>query len=117
MNDTDFETSGQITAPRAEKAAEWIVHNSMHIGDAKASRDRCDNMLRVVKSLAMKASGETSAAAQEREAYASEQYRKALDDAFEATKLHETLLAKRNAATTLIDVWRSLNSNLKGART
>ena len=116
MNDVDFQAAGQITQARAEKATEWIVHNAMDIGEAKAMRDRSENMLRVVKSLVMKASDERSAAAQEREAYASDQYRQALDDLFEATKRHEALVSTRKAAESVIDVWRSLNSNLKGAR-
>lgn len=113
---TDFTSRGPITQARAELATEWMVHNAIRIGEAKANRERCENMLRVVKSLSMKASDERSAAAQEREAYASERYQDAINDLFEATKAHETLLSTRMAAQAVIEVWRSLNSNLKGAR-
>ena len=112
----NFSQSGPITQTRAEAATEWLVHNSANIGEAKAARERCENMLRVVKSMEMKGSTEKSAAAQEREAYASERYIAAIDALYEATLHHETLLSTRNAAQAVIEVWRSLNSNLKGAR-
>lgn len=112
----NFQIDGPINRQRAEAATEWLVHNAGAIGVAKANRDRCENMLRVVKSLAMKASDEKSAAAQEREAYASYQYKEAIDSLFEATKKHETLLSTKAAAMATIDVWRSLNSTLRGAQ-
>lgn len=113
---TDFTIDGPITQSRAEKATEWMVHNAQKLGEAKAHRDYCENMLRVTKSLVMKNSNEKSAAAQEREAYASDQYLEAIRKVYDATVAHETLLAKRMAAQAVIEVWRSLNSNLKGAR-
>lgn len=113
---TDFTANGPITQQRCEAATEWMVHNAVNIGEAKANRERCENMLRVVKSLAMKASDEKSAAAQEREAYASEQYMAALNNLFDATKAHETLLSTRMAAQAVIEVWRSINTSLRGAR-
>lgn len=112
----NFQSPGQITQQRCEAATEWLVHNAVHIATAKAERDRCENMLRVVKSLAMKASGQNSAAAQEREAYASQEYQDAITAVFEATERHETLLMTKQAAQAVIEVWRSLNSNLRGAR-
>lgn len=115
MNE-DFTTRGPITRQRAEAATEWMVHNAVHIAEAKASRDRCENMLRVVKSLAMAASGESSAAAQERVAYASPEYKQAINDLFDATRQHEYLFAKRLAAQGVIELWRSINSSLRGAR-
>lgn len=110
-----FQISGPITQQRAEKATEWMVDNAVRIAEAKAHRDRCENRLRVVKALGMKASGEKSAAAQEREAYASDHYQQAVDELFDRTKDHEELIAKRDAARAVIEVWRSINSNLRGA--
>jgi tartrate dehydratase beta subunit/fumarate hydratase class I family protein len=109
-----FQISGPITAQRAQAATEWMVENAARIGVAKGNRDKCENMLRVTKSLAMKASDEKSAAAQEREAYASTQYQDALDELYQATITHETLLSTRIAAQAVIEVWRSPNSTLKG---
>jgi hypothetical protein len=109
-----FDLNGPVTQKRAEDATEWLVHNAKGIAVAKANRDRCENRLRVIKSLAMKASGEKSAAAQEREAYASDEYQGAIDDLFQATVEHEELIATRLAAQEVINVWRSINSNLRG---
>lgn len=113
---TQFQIDGPITQQRAEAATEWMVHNARALALAKAERDRCENRLRVVKALAMKSSDEKSAAAQEREAYASRQYQDAVDALFDATAKHEELYATRMAAQAVIEVWRSLNANLKGAR-
>lgn len=108
-----FDTGGPITRERAEAATEWLAHNAVRLGELKASRDRAEHMLKVTKALAMKASGENSAAAQEREALCSRQYMDAIDNVFEATKQHETALATARAANTLVEVWRSINSTLR----
>ena len=108
-----FDTGGPITKERAENATQWLVDNAVNIAEAKAERDRAEHMLKVVKAMAMKASGESSAAAQEREALASDRYLTQINVVFEATKTHETLLATARAANTLIEVWRSINSTLR----
>lgn len=110
-----FVVNGPITQQRAEKATEWMIDNAEAIAVAKANKERCENRLRVVKSLAMKSSGEKSAAAQEREAYASQQYQDALDELFQATVDYETLAVRRDAAKEVASVWRSINANLRGA--
>lgn len=112
----DFQAKGPVTQERAEAATEWLIHSAPHIGEAKANRDRAEHMLKVVKSLAMKASGEKSAAAQEREALISDEYQAQVEAVFEASKQYEILFARQKAATNLIDMWRSINSALKGAR-
>lgn len=111
----NFTVSGPITQERAEKAAEWLIHNAEAIAVAKAHKERCENRLRVVKALAMKASDEKSAAAQEREAYASTQYQDAVDELFQATLEYEKLIATRIAAQEVATIWRSINANLRGA--
>lgn len=111
-----FTVKGPITQERAEQATEWLVHNAKASAVARANKDRCENRLRVVKSLAMKASGEKSAAAQEREAYASTEYQDAVDELFQATIECEELFATRQAAQEVIKVWQSINTNLRAAR-
>ena len=99
----------------AAKAVQYLIDSAPLYGAAQANKAQCENMLRVVKSLAMKASDEKSAAAQEREAYASDQYGDALDNLFEATREAETLRALREAAKMKIEYWRSFNSSHKSA--
>ncbi len=112
----NFQVEGPIDAQRAQAAAEWMIHNAVRIGRTKGGRDMCENMLRVVKALEMKASDEKSAAAQERDAYASDNYKTALEDLFDATVAHQTLLSTSHAAQAVIEIWRSLNSTLKASR-
>ena len=112
----DFSTKGPITQQRAERATEWIAANAVAMAEAKGARDKAEHMIKVQKSLAMSASGQNSVSAQEREALSSERYLNALDEYHDANVRYETLYATRFAATTLIDVWRSINAAMKGAR-
>lgn len=102
-----------ITAEEARSAVDYLVNSSADYAAAQADRSRCENMLRVVKSLTMKASGEKSAAAQEREAYSSDEYQAALDELFRATEAAEKSRALREAAKMKIEFWRSWNSGLR----
>ena len=104
-----------IGPEEARKAVDFLIDSAAEYAAARADQARTENMLRVVKSLAMKASGEKSAAAQEREAYASTEYRDAITELFEATKQAEKLRALREAARMKIEAWRSFNSNLRSA--
>ena len=104
-----------MTSDEAKSAVQFLVDSAAEYGAARADCQRCDNMLRVVKALSMKASGEKSAAAQEREAYASEEYRKALDEVFNATRDMEKLRALREGAQAKLEFWRSFNAGLRNA--
>jgi hypothetical protein len=100
---------------RAEAAVRFLADTAMEYGVSRAEVVKAEAMLRHIKALAMKSSGENSAAAQEREAYASGTYKLAIDDLFDATKIAEVLKAKREAAIARIDYWRSVNSNQRAA--
>ena len=47
-----------VTAEEAHRAVQYLVDSAAEFAAARADQGRCENMLRVVKSLAMKASGE-----------------------------------------------------------
>lgn len=100
---------------RAEKATAYLIESAADIAEAKADLVQAEHMLRVTKAIAMKQSDERSAAAQEREAYASPEYRKAIDAVRENTRAYEELRAKREAAKIRIEYWRSLNANQRSA--
>lgn len=100
---------------RAAKAVQYLIDSAAEYGAARAEAGRADDMLRIVKALVMAQSDERSAAAQEREAYASSQYREAVETKFEAVKAAETLRAKREAAIQTIEAWRSMNANQRAA--
>lgn len=100
---------------RAEKSTEYLVASAAEIAAAKADLVRSEHMLRVTKALAMKQSDERSAAAQEREAYASREYIAAIDEVRDNTRTYEELRARREAAKMRIEYWRSLNANQRAA--
>lgn len=100
---------------KAAKATQYLIDSASDIAMAKAETVRAENMLRVVKSIAMKNSGQNSAAAQEREAYASDQYQNAVQELADATAEYEKLRSLREAARMQIEYWRSLNANQRGA--
>lgn len=104
-----------MEASEAKKAVEYLIDSSADYAMARASQLRSENMLRVIKSLSMKASNEKSAAAQERDAYASDVYRDAIDELFEHTKEAEKFRSLREAAKMKIEVWRSINAGLRNA--
>lgn len=105
MNETD----------RARRAVEYLIESAAEIAAAEADMVRAEKMLGHIEALAMRASGETSAAAQQREARASKQYRQGVDDIAEATRVYRELRAKREAAQARVEFWRSLNANQRAA--
>jgi hypothetical protein len=104
-----------MTEDDAEKATQYLVDTAYPYGKARARVALAEASLRRVKSLAMKASGETAVSAQEREAYASDQYQAALDELFIATTEAEMMRAAREAAVVRVDFWRSVNARQRGA--
>ena len=100
---------------KAAKATQYLIDSAADIAGAKVDLVKAENMLRVVKSIAMKHSGEKSAAAQEREAYASDQYLSAVNMLALAAGEYEKLRALREAAKQQIEFWRSLNANQRSA--
>lgn len=104
-----------MTFEDAEKAQQYLVDTAYPYGEARGRVAKAEAMLRHVKALAMKASGENAVSAQEREAYASPQYLSAIDELFQATVEAEKLRAAREAAGIRVDLWRSFNANMRGA--
>jgi hypothetical protein len=78
--------------------------------DAKAELSNLDNVKHTVIAMAAKASGEGSVAAQQREAYASEQYQQWTRDHYAAVKQCEGLRLRMRAAELWFDLVRSVES-------
>lgn len=100
-----------MTEDEADRARQYLVDTAYPYAQAKARSTKADAMLRHIKAIAMKISGETSVSAQEREAYASDQYKAAIDELEASTLETEKLRAGREAASITIDFWRSVNAN------
>lgn len=99
-----------------EKALDWLRDNADQIGEAKRRAVKADHMLKHVRALAMKHSGEQSAAAQEREALAGAEYLTAIDDTANAAGAYEKMKALREAAALKIEVWRSASANYRAMK-
>lgn len=104
-----------MTPDLAQKAVQFLIDTAAEYGAARADAIKADDMLRVVKSLIMAQSLESSVSARETEAYGSKAYRDAIEAKFQAVKAAEVLRARRDGAIHTIEVWRSLNSNLRSA--
>lgn len=106
---------GRTPQQAASDATQYLIDTAYELGAAKAELVKREAMLRVVKAMVMKTSNERSAAAQEREAYASPEYLSAVEALSDAAGAYEKLRAGRDAATAQIDYWRSLNANQRAA--
>ncbi len=78
---------------------------------AKATRVYLEEYRKTLKALKMQASGETSAAAQEREAYAHPEYVTHLEALRMAVEDEEAARWKLLTAQAAIDIWRSQNAS------
>lgn len=105
-----------VTDAEVEKALDFLRDSASELGDAAASVTRAERMTKHVKALSMKASGEKSAAAQEREAYASDKYLDAIENEFKAVKRLAELRALREAAAMKIEAWRTASSNYRAMK-
>jgi hypothetical protein len=98
-----------------EKALDWLRDNASAIGNAKANQVRTEKMLSHIKALEMK-KHELAVSAQEREAYASEPYKKAIEAAAVAAGEYEKMKALHEAASLKIDAWRSMSANYRSMK-
>jgi hypothetical protein len=94
-----------------QKALAVMHKTGPQYAEAKAQRVHIEESLRSVKAIEMARSGETTAAAQERVAYASEAYRTALDGLRAAVEREETLRWRMLTAQAAIEVWRSMEAS------
>lgn len=105
-----------ITIDQVERAQQYLIDSAKEIGEATERALKSERMLKHIKAIEMKKRNEQALGAQEREAYASDNYREALlEEAVAAGKLAE-LRALRDAAETVIRVWQSENANQRAAR-
>lgn len=92
------------------KTVEFIIENAPTFGKAKAQRVYLEEFRKSKKALLMRQAmmnGIEAANAQEREAYANDEYRQLLAGLSEAIETEETLRWKLEAARIAVEVWRS----------
>lgn len=105
-----------VTEAEVEKALDWLRDNASEIGQAKADAVRTERMTKHVKALVMKMHNGLPVSAQEREAYASDEYLKALEAEARAAGEYEKLKGLREAAAMKIEAWRTASSNYRSMK-
>lgn len=103
-----------ISQEQAEDALEYLRVNASKAAKARAQRTYMEEYRKTVKSNIMQRHLEKPLAAQEREAYASEDYKQhllAMRDAIEADEYNRWGMV---AATATLDAWRTEQANRRG---
>lgn len=105
-----------VSEAEVERALDFLRDSAQQIADAKADIIRAEHQLKHIKAITMKHCGETSAAAQEREAVASESYQENYFAIAKAYAEYERLKALREAAAAKIEAWRTASSNYRSMK-
>jgi len=104
------------TESDAEKAIEWLIASAPSIAKTRAERWKAEEMVKPTKALLMSQHADKPVNAQEREALCDPRYQAALDRAAAAIEADELNRARVKAAEMKIDVWRSMQANLRSTR-
>lgn len=94
-------------------AVDYIIANAKKFAKAKADRIYLEEYRKSLKSILMKRSLEESLGAQEREAYAHDEYKQLLQGLREAVEIEEKLRWDLIAAQARVEIWRSEQANLR----
>jgi len=94
-----------------ERAIEFLLGKARERGRCKGALVRAGHMRKHRKALMMKQFNELPVSAQEREAYASDEYVAALTEEAEAAAAYEHILALCEAAALKVEIWRSQSAN------
>lgn len=102
---SDFDPNDAVT---------YIYRTAPDYAKAKAERVYLEEFRKSKKALLMKSCGESSVAAQEREAYSHEDYMKLSDGLKVAVEIEETLRWQLVSAQARIEIWRTQSANNRG---
>jgi hypothetical protein len=105
-----------VTDEQLSQALDWLRDNAAAIGNAKHEAVLTEKMGRHIKALEMKKHSELPVSAQEREAYASDAYKKAIYEEAKAAGAFEMMRALREAAALKIEAWRSEQANFRSMK-
>ena len=96
---------------KVQHALDYIREQAYALAKARATAEYMEAFLKVVKANVQKQHLKESVSAQEREAYDSPEYRQQLVIWRDAMETYERLKWGMTAAQTVIDVWRTEQSN------
>ncbi len=94
-------------------AVDYIIKHARQFADAKAQRVYLEEFRKSKKALLMKESLEPTLGAQERDAYAHDEYIELLKGLKEAVAIEEKLRWDLIAAQARVDIWRTEQANLR----
>jgi len=95
------------------KAVDWMMDNVENISKSKAQLTQLEEYTKSLRAILMKQSLENSIGAQEREALAHPEYIAHQQAVSAAVEEYEKLRHYYSIAQTVIDVWRTEQSNLR----
>ena len=93
------------------KAVDYIIKNAKHFAKAKAERVYMEEYRKSLKAILMKRSMENAIGAQEREAYAHDEYVALLKALQEAIEIEEKLRWDLIGAQARVEIWRTEQAN------
>tara|TARA_R100001460_G_scaffold32478_4_gene63684 strand:- start:12435 stop:12770 length:336 start_codon:yes stop_codon:yes gene_type:complete len=105
-----------ISEKEVSKALDYLRDSAAEVAKAKAERSYLEEYRKSLKALLMKDHLEMSVSAQEREAYASDEYTKhlrALQMAIEVDEKHKFM---RVAAEAKINAWQTMSANYRAIK-
>lgn len=112
---SDYMTNGIVSDANVEDALKALPIRTEEFAAAKAERVYLDEMRKSLKAILMKESSESSAAAQERDAYAHERYQDHLKQIRQAVLEEETARGKMKRCEHAIEIWRTQSANRRSA--
>jgi hypothetical protein len=95
------------------KAVDYILLNGKHYAKAKAERTALEYYVKSLKSRLMIESGQKVISAQERDAYAHEDYKEFVKGIEAATEVEEKLRWDLKAAELRVEIWRTEQANAR----
>tara|TARA_Y100000593_G_scaffold89835_1_gene174843 strand:+ start:408 stop:734 length:327 start_codon:yes stop_codon:yes gene_type:complete len=100
-----------VSEANVEKAFDHLRDSAPELAEWVAQVTYLENYSKALKAILMKESGEKSAAAQEREAYAHPKYQAHLEELKQAVFERERLRGLAKAAEMKLEVWRTECAN------
>jgi rubrerythrin len=105
-----------ISDSEVQKALDYLRDNAKNVGKAKGQRYQLEEGRKVIKARLMRTHADLAVNAQEREAYADEEYEEYLKGVAEAIENDEAARWFMKAAEAKIECWRTYNANLRSMK-
>lgn len=105
-----------VDEEQVHAAMEYLRSSATAMGEAKGEAVKADKMLSHIEALCIKFSDEKSAAARQSDARASQKYVDQIEKIAAATSELRRMESLREAASAVIDVWRSEQATHRATR-